>query len=565
LSRRARLAGLCLLLGVAFAIAFPGAGERGVTSEEVQPYLERYPFVVDHLEGHVAPVPPYEEGAPPRPRWVSTSQWPVVAYDGESRLWPLFIRGHQTAIGAYWGLAFGPLLGGGVAGMQRANVLFSLSLVGLTYLFAARVLGLRKKEEEPFALLPPALVAGSFGLLFFGRTGYAFELSSRVFMLAALVLAAKRAPLTYFRGALIGFVASIAVLCRATIAVTLAPALLLLVLRESGSRKWLRRATPFVVMALVPVLFVAFVSFTLPFHQGTAPLAGFPLGQLPSRLLDVPGHLLVQVAWLGDASSILRPLRSGAGLVFPMAIGLTLGLPVVAAAFVRLARGRALLAERMLLASLAGNVLGGALLYGDPMQFQLAMALEPIVALALTEQVLSLGTARRRSVVVAVAMAARMQSVVLGLWLDRHGVNPMFSGLVQQAATAKLEALGTNGHDVLTTTYNHVGVVEAWTRGAIRPVHGFPSLRVGGPPGGPSLAVRMRALLEAYHPRYVMLTDGKNLYEGPATDNDAIALSLREGLAALGGRIGAEWAFPTEAGAKGWRIVEVIYAGSKEP
>lgn len=93
-------------VGVIFlALAWPGAGERGVVAEEVQPTLLRHPHVLTEAGGEVILMAPFEPGAPPRPRWVATEQWPVLSFDGETRQWPVFIRGHQSALGTYVALA----------------------------------------------------------------------------------------------------------------------------------------------------------------------------------------------------------------------------------------------------------------------------------------------------------------------------------------------------------------------------------------------------------------------------------------------------------------------------
>src|SRR5262249_37742808 len=144
-------------------------------------------------------------------------------------------RGHQTAIGTYWGIALGPLLGGGIAGVRRSSVLMGLGLLLLAWGLARR-LGL----SRGWATVAALGCAASPGLWFFCRTGYAYELASRVLMLSALFLAAPRTPLSWRRAAAAGTAFAGAVLCRATIAATLAPALLLLLfhpLRWKGPRR----------------------------------------------------------------------------------------------------------------------------------------------------------------------------------------------------------------------------------------------------------------------------------------------------------------------------------------
>jgi hypothetical protein len=556
-ARRIPLA-LAAIAAVFLAIALPGAGSRGVTSEEVQPYLGRYPFVLDLEGGRPEPMPPYEPGAPPPPRWVATPQWPVLAYDGEKRVWPVFIRGHQTALGSYFGIALGPPLGGGVAGVQRSSVLLTLLLLPLAYIVARRSWSFRR-GESPALLVAPALLALTFGTIFFGRTGYAFEIASRVAMMAALAVAARLEPLTRRRAIALGLAAGLAILCRATIAVTLAPALAILLAHPARRASWLRRALVPLVMAALPLGVVFLFTLLAPFREGTAPLAEFPIHSLWRRAANVPGHLFVQVAWLGDAQSILGPVRSGAPPFGPLVLGALVGAIPVGFALARWWRGVAGDGERMLVAGLLGNVVGGAFLYGQPSEFQLAMALDPLLAVAVAEQVSGIVEKRRAWAALAIALVVRAQSVVFGLALDWRGTNPMFSGSTQRGAVAKLEELGVRGPELVTTTYNQAGVIEAWTEGAIRPVHAWPVLRSSGAGDAPWLAARFEEVLGAYRPRYVLLSEGANPYEGSFTDNAAMAAALFDVVAQKGGRIEEQWAFPTESGAPGWRLVSLAY------
>ncbi|MDI3289057.1 hypothetical protein [Polyangium sp. 15x6] len=555
---RSHLAALAAIAALFLALAWPGAGSRGVVAEEIQPYLERYHYVLElGPDRRPRPLPPFEPGAPSRPRWVSTFQWPVVAYDGESRVWPVFIRGHQTALGNYFGILLGPLLGGGIAGMQRSSVLLSLPLVLLAYVIARRSSSFQKGASA-VTLLAPALVALSFGILFFARTGYAFESASRVAMLGAITLAASRAPLSRGRAVAIGLVAALAVLCRATIAVTLAPVLLALFARPERRGAWRRAALVPALMAAVPLLVVALLSQLAPFRPGTEPLADFRVGRILSHLTEIPACLLVQIAWLGDALSILGPLRTGAPLPLSITKGVLLGLAPLVIALVRLRRGTAGDGERMLLAGLLGNAVLGALLYGDPMQFQLAMALEPLLAVAVAEQIASVSL-RRIVPLVALALVWRAQSMVIGLWQDTRVSNPMFSGHAQRAVVTKLESLGAKGPDLVTTTYNQAGVIEAWTNGAIAPVHAWPVLMLNRIVQDRTTAERLGDVLSQYRPRWVLLTEGNNLYEGSFADNEEIAAALRTAAEKQGARIDAQWSFPTESGAPGYRLVSLAY------
>src|SRR5690349_6047540 len=109
------LGALPFLLAVALihlVIAWPGAGSRGIIAEEIQPYLRHYPKVLELRGGDVNYLPPnddpelrsaVDEGREVEPRWVGTRQWPEVGYQGRERVVPVFVRGHQTAIGSLWG------------------------------------------------------------------------------------------------------------------------------------------------------------------------------------------------------------------------------------------------------------------------------------------------------------------------------------------------------------------------------------------------------------------------------------------------------------------------------
>jgi hypothetical protein len=113
-----------------------------------------------------------------------------------------------------------------------------------------------------------------------------------------------------------------------------------------------------------------------------------------------------------------------------------------------------------------------------------------------------------------------------------------------------LEALGATGEDVVTTSYNHAGVVEAWSGGALRPSHAWPML-TGDAEGG------WRALFATRAPRYVLVTDGENFYEGAGAEPRAIADALERAAAENGYRIAERWKFPTESGAPGWSLVRI--------
>lgn len=532
--------GLGLVCVLFLALALPGAGLRGVVAEEVQPTLRRHPVVLDvGADNRIERLPPYEANAPSRPRLVRTTQWPVLAWDGATRQWPLFIRGHQSALGAWVSLALMPMLGDGVSGLQRASVLLSVFLLVLTWVLARR-LGL-----DDGATLATLLVATCFGTFFFARTGYAFEILSRVAMLATLVVASPARPLTTARALAIGLCAAIAILSRATIAVTLAPALLMLLTHQP---RW-KGLPRFVLVGVVAVGVPVLVAALAPFATGSQPLADLPWRQLADRPLQAPAHLFMQLAWLGDPGSVLGPLRAGTSPVPARLIASAVLSGVVACvALIRWWRGTVHEAERLFIASLIGNVCVGALLYESAAQFQLAMALEPLIALALIAQ-LRLVQGR---VLVLIPILVRAISLAVGLHQDATIANPMFSGRAQRSAIAHLHTLDLDAGRLMTTTYNQAGVIEAWTDGALTPVHAWAVLK-----RSPRLVERWSALLALEHPRYVLLSPGTNPMDGDFTDNAAVSRALEESLVQHDRRIVQRWDFPTESGEPGWALVEL--------
>ena len=533
-------------------LSLPGAGARGIVAEEVQPTLPRYPHVLDPAPD-AGCLPPWNtEGAEAlRPRWVATQQWPVLAYDGEARVWPVFIRGHQTALGSWASLALQPLLGGGVEGLQRASGVLTALLILAAWWLATR-LGLGEA-----AALVCGLVALSFGTLFFSRTGYSFELASRVGLVLSLALAAPLAPLSRARALGLGVVVGLTLLSRATIGVTLFPALAVLLLHDA-------RRTPRAVLGLaagvsvaLPVLFVAVVSAVVPFAQGTGPLAEFPWLRLGPRMLEAPGHLAVQLAWLGDANAILDPLRAGTrpgGAHFAAAVAL--GVIPFGLALARWWRGTAGDGERMLVAAVLSNATVGAALYNSPAQFQLAIALDVLLALALIEQVLSL---RGRVAVAALGAVLLVKGVEVahGLRGDAVVANPMLSARTQHAALAQLSSLQARGPEVLTTTYNQAGVLEAWSGGALTPMHAWLLLRRPDDAGPDWPREELKRALAFARPRWVLLSVGPNVMDGPFADNAAVERALPVSAGELGARVGQRWDFPTEAGGPGWALMEL--------
>lgn len=528
-------------------IAWPGAGERGIIAEEIQPYLRSYPVVLAGERAAGEPVRPWppNDGASAAGRWVGTGQWPQIAWQGERRIYPLFVRGHQTALGTWWGVVLAPWLGDGIAGVRRSSVLLGVLVIGLLAALARRV-GL----AAPLVGVAALLCVLSPGLWFFGRTGYGFELASRVLMLVALVTAARPGPIDLRRGTWLGLAIAAALLARVTIAVTLAPALILLLV---APRRWpgaARFVWPGLLGVGLTVAFVAVALAMLPFASGTTPAADLRLADLAARTLVAPACLFVQLAWVVDPRVILGPLVAGdAGIsmlrgVVPAALG---GL-VLVAAMVRWWRGRSGDGERMFVAAALGNALGGAWLYGDPAQFQLAIALEPLFVLALLEQLGAWWPARRGRVVGVIVTIVVARALTLGaLWRAEQATgNPMLSGQAQRAALAEIVRIDPSR--VLTTDYNHAGVFEGWSDERVRPIHGWPLLATRGHDVD-DLRGAFAAILDAYEICHVLFTAGDNLVAGEYGAPATARAGLERALVERGRTVLARRVFVSEAGA----------------
>jgi hypothetical protein len=548
--RWSRLLLLAAIVGCFVALAAPGAGERGIIAEEIQPYLARHSRVLERTsDGKIALMPPDEPNAPPRPRIVATSQWPVLSWDGATRQWPIFLRGHQTALGSYFGIALGPLLGGGVAGVRRSSI--ALAVIFLLLLF---LVGKRLSREPLVPLLATALAATAFGFVWLGRSGYAFELASRVGMLGALAIAARsRADSSPWRAVAIGAATGIAILCRATIAITMLPALAILLAHPTRRMRGWKIALGLAIAIALPIGFLAIIEAIVPLRAGTGPLSGFPVGELLSRAAAIPRQLSLELAWVADANGILGPLTRGenaGGTLLPAAIAGALPLGI---ALARWWRGTASDAERMLVCGALADAIAGAWLYRAPNQFQLGLALEPLWALAVAEQVAALATRQRRGIAIALLFFLRVQGDLRGLLTDRNPGNPMLSGRTQRAAVARIAELGAE--KIVTTDYQQAGVIEAWSHGTLRPLHAWPVLRSDGKP----LDDAWRALLTDLRPRAILLSPGGNLFGSGPAEQAAIAASLSRVAAQLQVDLTVDRDFPTESGAPGWRLVYTVY------
>ena len=537
---------LAAVAAVYLAIAWPGAGERGVIAEEVTPYLHRYPRVLARADASgVELLPPHDPGTSPGPGWVRTSQWPNLAYRGETRDWPVLIRGYQSALGSYVGVLAQPLLGGGIAGVRRSSALLGLGLLALVFALGRR-LGLR-----PGLAGAAALLCGlSPGLMFFARTGYGFELASRVCMLAALVLVARpRAP-TRGQGLAAGLCVAAAIACRATIAATLVPALMLLLVHP---RRWTGWRTPLRLLAvglLAPVVLAAGLGGVVGVYAGTGPGARLELDAMAGRTLTAPAYLAAQLAWVVDARGVLGPLIAGGRAVALELWPLLLGLVGLGLALARWWRARAGDGECMFAAAALGNALCGAWLYGDPAQFQLGMALEPLFVLALAHQLQALQGRWPRAAAGLLALLIAGRAAQLGALLraEAHTANPMLSGAAQRGVAAALQGRGAGPDAVVTTTYNHVGVLETWSGGQVTPIHAHGVLHRPRRGDAAPLLAAWRALLRAYPVRFVVLTEGVNLFEGPFTDSAAVQTALQAALDERGQAVVQRWRLACESG-----------------
>jgi hypothetical protein len=534
------------VLAVYAVLALPGAGERGIVAEEVQPYLARHPRVLEARGDAVVAAPPHEADAPAGPRWVATPYWPVLAYDGASRQWPVLIRGHQTALASYVGLALGPALGGGIAGIRRTSVLLGAVLIGFVWLAARRL-----DIARPW--LAAAIAGICYGFVFFSRTGYAFELVSRLMMMAAVVAAAPARPPGRGRATLIGALGGLAILSRATVAVTLVPALVILL--ADPRRRPGRAAAALAAAALVALPAAVYGALHAIGAVADTSLAGVSVASLWERAADMPGQLALQLSWVGDPLGVLSALSLGDASIGPTAFAALIGTVPFVAAIARWWHGCAGDAERMFACAAVANAIGSAWLYGRTDQFQLALALEPLFALAVAEQIGALRTRAWIGIGAGAALLLRAQGIAHGLWLEPRIANPMLSGATQRGAVAALRDAGERGDGVVTTMYEHAGVIEAWTGGAIRPWHAWPMFRGNRDPA--TLAHAWRALLADRTPRYVLVSRGSNPVAGAGSDGRAIEQGLVRAAAAAGFDIDDVRASPTEGGAPGWALLRL--------
>jgi hypothetical protein len=292
----------------------------------------------------------------------------------------------------------------------------------------------------------------------------------------------------------------------------------------------------------------------LPLRAGTAPLAAFPVEQLVSRTLSIPGQLTLQLAWLADANTVLHPMIAGEQRLPPLwQFALITAVPLVAA-LVRWWRGQAGDGERMLVCATLGSVIAGAWLYRTPNQFQLALALEPFAAIAVAEQLGAWRRVARQSAAIALVLVGlwRAQSVVRGLAVEARPGNPMLSGRVQHAAVERLRDV--SGETLVTTTYNQAGVLEGWTDGRLAPLNAWPVLAVGREHDSARLVEAWRAILADPRRRYILLSDSTNLYDSPFTDNAAVAAALHSVVADAHRTLTLDAAFPTERDTPGWSL-----------
>lgn len=529
---------LALLAALYLALAWPGAGERGIISEEITPYLPRHPVVLAGARDDRVTLLPPHDGEPRG--WTSTAQWPNLSYYTAERSWPVLIKGHQSALGSYPGIAAAPLLGDGIAGVRRSSVLLGLGLLALVFALARR-LGLRPWPAGAAALA----CALSPGLLFFSRTGYGFELASRVAMLGALVLAAR--PLTRPRALALAAVLAAAILCRATIAATLLPALVLLLIHPAR-RVGLRRPLLAVGLGLaVPVAVAIVLASLASLYQGTAPAAKLPLADLAERTWMALPTLAAQLAWVADPNTVLVPLLT---LVERSSLlPLVFGTAVLLLALARWWRERATDGECLFVAAALGNALVGAWLYGDPQQFQLGMALEPLFVIAVVGQLRAVPRPRLAAGLLSALLLARAWQCAALQGAERRVANPMLSGAAQRELVAAVLARAPGPGELVSTTYNHVGVLETWSSGQLAPIHAYRALRRGKRGDADErLVAAWRAIVRAYPVRLVVFTIGDNPFEGPFTDSLTAQRALEQVLPAAGLQVLRRDVFTCESG-----------------
>lgn len=557
---------LALLALVHLLVSWPLAGRRGLIAEEVESYLHHYPkLLVEHHDA-VSFAPPYddpelrravEEHRSVTPRWVGTMQWPQVAYHGADRIWPVFVRGHMMALGIYWGIGLGPLLGDGMVGVCRANALLGLLVVLLVWAIGRRV-GL-SRAWATVAGLGVSLCPGQW---FFSTSGLAYEFAGRVLMIVALFVAAPRVTLRAGQAVLVGLAFAGAILCRAPIAASLAPTVLLLLVHPL---RWASRKHLLGVLAIgggMPIL-IALVSVRLlPFAHGTTPGFGVPIAEFAERTLNVPAFLAVQLAFLVDARVILQPLVEGR-LDTPIDfVRPALGGAVFVAAMVRWWRAQAGDAERMLVGGVIGNTLVSAWIYRSSREFQLGMALQPVFVLAAVQQLAALYEWRKQWGAPALAASLLLRTYTLGTLAssERDTDSPMLSGHAQAALVEAVRNRGIAGDSLLTTAYNHVGLLEAWTQDEIRPLHAWPLLMASGVPKD-ALAERWRRLLDTQSICHVLITRGTTMYEGPFTDHAAVTEALMQALAGREARISDRIEIKGKSGAPVFEILTIAPCG----
>ena len=123
----------------------------------------------------------------------------------------------------------------------------------------------------------------------------------------------------------------------------------------------------------------------------------------------------------------------------------------------------------------------------------------------------------------------------------------MLSGAAQRQLTAALLDHHPGPGDIITTTYNHVGMLEAWApQSPHPPIHAYRALRRGRDDAAAISA--WTAILRAYPARFIVVSTGPNLFDGPFTDNAATERALHSALPAAARRIVARREFACESG-----------------
>jgi hypothetical protein len=268
--------------------------------------------------------------------------------------------------------------------------------------------------------------------------------------------------------------------------------------------------------------------------------------------------LVTQLAWVIDPRVLLAPIARNATRPDPMWLAAIAGAAVMAASLRRWWLGRARESERLFACGVLANAVSGVWLYGNPLQFQLGMSLEPLFVLALAQQLASLDRPRVMASVAALLLAARTFTWGSLLFSERKSDNAMLSGVAQRALVEQVRARHIADDDLLTTTYDHVGVIETWTGEQSRPMHAWRALKRAP---REQLATRWGLVLDTVPACHVLLTRQPYLFAGPFTDLEGVAAGLDAALSARGARIDERIVLHGVSGAPVFELLRISPCG----